>query len=116
MTDSIDTSKYCLFIQTHQASEIRTLIEALKDMLIHTNIEVTKDGLKIQQIGRERVSLIHLKLNSDSTNTVNVAIKRLCNKYIMQARDISFFFFFGKKDLKLNLFFEKLIFFKPEIN
>lgn len=64
--DTIDRSKYCLFVQTHQASEVRTLIEALKDMLIHTNIEVTPSGMLIQQIGRERVSLIHLKLNADS--------------------------------------------------
>lgn len=63
---SIDTSKYCLFVQTHQASEIRTLVEALKDILIHTNIEVSDAGLVIQELGRERISLISLRLQSES--------------------------------------------------
>ena len=47
MAETIDTSKYSLFIRTHQATEIRTLVEALKDILIHTNIEVTDSGLAI---------------------------------------------------------------------
>ena len=67
MSDSsIDTQKYSLFIRTHQATEIRTLVEALKDILIHANIEVNAQGLCITQMGRERISLINLKLKADS--------------------------------------------------
>lgn len=66
MSAQIDTSKYSLFVRTHQAMEIRTLVEALKDILIHTNIEVNDQGISIIQMGRERVSLINLHLKSDS--------------------------------------------------
>ena len=66
MSSQIDTSKYCLFIQTLQATEIRTLVEALKDILIHTNIEINENGLSIMEIGRERISLVSLKLKAES--------------------------------------------------
>lgn len=66
MSSTVDTSKYCLFIQTLQATEIKSLIDALKDILIHTNIEVTKDGVNILQIGRERMSLVDMRLKAES--------------------------------------------------
>ena len=64
--DTIDKNKYSLFIETVQSSEIKCLVEALKDMLIHTNIEVTQQGLKIVQVGRERISMVNMILNASS--------------------------------------------------
>jgi len=41
-------------------------VEALKDILIHTNIEINENGLSIMEIGRERISLVSLKLKAES--------------------------------------------------
>ena len=53
-----------LTIKTVQIQPFRTLITALKDILIETNIEFSKQGIKICSMDKTHTILIHLILNA----------------------------------------------------
>lgn len=59
-----DMSNYKLFARTIQAKHFKTLFEALKEMLIDTNIQWDHDGMKIVDLDNTRVVMIHLKLHA----------------------------------------------------
>jgi proliferating cell nuclear antigen PCNA len=53
-----------LTIQTVQISPFRTLMTALKDILVETNITFQPDGIKIINMDKSHTILAHLKLDS----------------------------------------------------
>jgi len=55
-------SKNILTIQTVQIAPFRTLMAALKDILLETNITFTKDGIKIINMDKSHTILAHLCL------------------------------------------------------
>lgn len=65
MSDTITNSNSnCLEIKTVQASSIKTLIEALKELLTDTCIEFDETGLKIIAMDSSHIVLVHLKLEA----------------------------------------------------
>lgn len=65
MTDKFD-SENILTIQTVQIAPFRTLMTALKDILLETNITFTKDGIKIINMDKSHTILAHLSLHSQN--------------------------------------------------
>ena len=57
--------KYKIFIRTVQASAIRTLSEALKEVLTDVNIHFNSNGVKIMSMDGSKVALVHLQLEGD---------------------------------------------------
>jgi proliferating cell nuclear antigen len=59
-------SKNILTIQTLQIAPFRTLMAALKDILLETNIIFTKDGIKIINMDKSHTILVHLSLEAQN--------------------------------------------------
>jgi proliferating cell nuclear antigen len=59
-----DQSKNILYIQTVQIAPFRTLMAALKDILLETNITFTRDGIKIINMDKSHTILAHLNLDA----------------------------------------------------
>ena len=57
--------KYAIFVRTEQASAIRTLSEALKEVLIDVNIHFDSTGIKIMSMDGSKVTLVHLRLSAE---------------------------------------------------
>ena len=57
-----ELESYKFLVRTVQASAIRTLVEALKEILTDVNIEVDETGIKIIAMDSSHVALIHMKL------------------------------------------------------
>lgn len=57
-------SKYDFYIQTVQSGAIRTLFEALKEVLIDVNLTFDEHGIKIMTLDGTRIALVHLFLDS----------------------------------------------------
>ena len=57
---SFDTNKNILVIQTVQIAPFRTLMTALKDILLETNITFSKEGIKIINMDKSHTILAHL--------------------------------------------------------
>ena len=55
-------TKNILTIQTVQIAPFRTLMMALKDVLIETNITFSKEGMKIINMDKSHTILAHLSL------------------------------------------------------
>ena len=53
-----------LTIKTVQIAPIRTLMTALKDILLETNITFTAEGIKIINMDKSHTILVHLKLDA----------------------------------------------------
>jgi len=65
MNDNSDITKNnILTIQTVQIAPFRTLMTALKDILLETNITFTKDGIKIINMDKSHTILAHLSLSA----------------------------------------------------
>lgn len=62
---SFSQTNNILTIQTVQISAFRTLMTALKDILLETNITFTKDGIKIINMDKSHTVLAHLALHAD---------------------------------------------------
>jgi len=60
-----NNDKYLINIKTIQASIIKQVIDALKDILMDVNLEIDETGLKIMAMDNTHVVLIHLKLEAD---------------------------------------------------
>jgi|TARA_B100000768_G_scaffold89786_1_gene84250 proliferating cell nuclear antigen len=61
---TIGTSKNILQIQTVQIAPFRTLMTALKDILLETNISFTPEGIKIINMDKSHTILAHLSLHA----------------------------------------------------
>jgi hypothetical protein len=55
-----------LTIQTVQIAPFRTLMTALKDILLETNISFTKEGIKIINMDKSHTILAHLSLEAQN--------------------------------------------------
>ena len=64
MSKDADLTGYRLFARTIQAKHFKTLFEMMKELLIDTNIQWDKDGMKIVDLDNTRVVMIHLKLHA----------------------------------------------------
>ena len=53
-------NNYVLEIKTVQISAVRTLMTALKDILLETNISFQADGLRIVNMDKSHTILAHL--------------------------------------------------------
>ena len=60
MTSTTDNNE--LTICTVQIAPFRTLMTALKDILLETNIIFTKEGIKIINMDKSHTILVHLSL------------------------------------------------------
>jgi proliferating cell nuclear antigen len=60
----LDDSDYVFNIKTVQSAPFRTLIEALKEILLDCNLEIDKSGIRIQAMDPTHTVLIHLKLEA----------------------------------------------------
>ena len=58
-------SKNVLEIKTVQIAPFRTLMTALKDILLETNITFKKDGIRIVNMDKSHTTLVHLSLDAD---------------------------------------------------
>ena len=58
------SNKNILTIQTVQIAPFRTLMTALKDILLETNISFTKDGIKIINMDKSHTILAYLFLDA----------------------------------------------------
>ena len=65
-SDSEDMSNYKFLFKTVQSSAIRTLIEALKEILTDVNFEISSEGIKVIAMDSSHVSLIYLKLLAEN--------------------------------------------------
>ena len=59
---NLDNMPNILTIKTVQIAPIRTLMTALKDILLETNITFTPEGIKIINMDKSHTILVHLKL------------------------------------------------------
>ena len=60
-----NNDKYFINIKTIQASIIKQVIDALKDILMDVNLEIDNTGLKIIAMDNTHIVLIHLKLEAE---------------------------------------------------
>ena len=58
-------NNYILEIKTIQASTIKSVIDAMKEILMDVNLEFDENGLKIVALDNTHIVLIHLKLYAD---------------------------------------------------
>lgn len=61
----MDTDRYDLYLSTVSAGTIRTLFEALKEILTDVNIHFDDQGFKIMNMDGSKIALVHLKLDAD---------------------------------------------------
>lgn len=60
-----NNSQNIMELKTVQSVAFKTLVEALKELLTDTCIEITEEGLKIIAVDQTRSVLVHLKLDAD---------------------------------------------------
>ena len=65
MNNNINNSEYLLNIKTIQASTIKLVIDAMKEILMDVNLEFDDTGMKIIALDNTHIVLIHLKLEAE---------------------------------------------------
>lgn len=65
MNNNINNSEYLLNIKTIQASTIKLVIDAMKEILMDVNLEFDDTGMKIIALDNTHIVLIHLKLDAE---------------------------------------------------
>jgi proliferating cell nuclear antigen len=83
-----DSEDYCLEIKTVQSSTIKVLIEALKEILTDTMIEITDEHIKICTMDSSHVILIHLKLEASKFEYFYCESKKLVGVNILNLNKI----------------------------
>lgn len=73
----VNTSNTILYIQTVQISPFRTLMTALKDILLETNITFTPDGIKIINMDKSHTILAHLQLDAKQFETFECKMDKI---------------------------------------
>ena len=77
MSGLVDQSKNILSIQTVQIAPFRTLMTALKDILLETNITFTPEGIKIINMDKSHTILAHLSLHVDKFETYDCKLDKI---------------------------------------
>lgn len=73
----VNISNTILYIQTVQISPFRTLMTALKDILLETNITFTPDGIKIINMDKSHTILAHLQLDAKQFETFECRMDKI---------------------------------------
>jgi proliferating cell nuclear antigen len=84
----VGNNNYSLEIQTVQSSTIKVLIEALKEILTDTVIEITPEYIKICTMDSSHVILIHLKLEASKFEYYYCESKKLIGVNILNLNKI----------------------------
>ena len=87
-TENVPNEEYCLEIKTVQSSTIKVLIEALKEILTDTVIEITEEYIKICTMDSSHIILIHLKLEADKFEYFHCEGKKLIGINILNLNKI----------------------------
>lgn len=66
MNEEENYDDYDIIFKSVQSGAIRTLFEALKEILTDVNIEFDEQGLKITTLDNTRIAIIHLRLVAES--------------------------------------------------
>ena len=66
-----------LTIKTVQIAPFRTLMTALKDILIETNISFQKDGMRIINMDKSHTILAHLHLKAENFEYFNCGCEKI---------------------------------------
>lgn len=77
MSGIVDQSKNILSIQTVQIAPFRTLMTALKDILLETNITFTPEGIKIINMDKSHTILAHLSLHAEKFETYDCKLDKI---------------------------------------
>jgi proliferating cell nuclear antigen len=77
MSGIVEQSRNILSIQTVQISPFRTLMTALKDILLETNITFTPEGIKIINMDKSHTILAHLSLHADKFETYDCKLDKI---------------------------------------
>jgi proliferating cell nuclear antigen len=77
MSGLVYQSKNILSIQTVQIAPFRTLMTALKDILLETNITFTPEGIKIINMDKSHTILAHLSLHADKFETYDCKLDKI---------------------------------------
>jgi len=77
MSGMDDESKNILSIQTVQIAPFRTLMTALKDILLETNITFTPEGIKIINMDKSHTILAHLSLHAYKFETYDCKLDKI---------------------------------------
>jgi proliferating cell nuclear antigen len=77
MSGLVDQSRNILSIQTVQIAPFRTLMTALKDILLETNITFTPEGIKIINMDKSHTILAHLSLHADKFETYDCKLDKI---------------------------------------
>ena len=75
MDNNLDNN--VLLIQTIQISPFRTLMTALKDILLETNIAFTNDGIRIINMDKTHTILVHLFLSAQNFEFYNCKLDKI---------------------------------------
>ena len=73
----MDDDNNVLTIKTVQIAPFRTLMTALKDILLETNICFTKEGIKIINMDKSHTILVHLKLPSENFEFYEITLDKI---------------------------------------
>jgi|TARA_B110000261_G_C13081287_1_gene356044 proliferating cell nuclear antigen len=79
---------YSLEIKTVQSSTIKVLIEALKEILTDTMVDITSEHIKICTMDSSHIILIHLKLDADKFEYFYCEGKKLIGVNILNLNKI----------------------------
>lgn len=85
--EAVDTKQYEVYLSTVSASIIRTLSEALKEVLTDVNIEFRPSGVKIISVDGSRIAFVHLRLYAEQFEQYFC----LREKYTIGVNMLSFF-------------------------
>ena len=66
MSSSDEEDNYVLMLKTVQIAPFRTLMTALKDILLETNISFQKDGIRVINMDKSHTILAHLHLKAEN--------------------------------------------------
>lgn len=71
----MSNNNYILEIKTIQASTIKLVIDAMKEILMDVNLEFDENGMKIVALDNTHIVLIHLKLHAEKFESYYCAKK-----------------------------------------
>ena len=74
---SLASDQNILCLQTVQISPFRTLMTALKDILLETNITFTPEGIKIINMDKSHTILVHLALNASNFEKYECSLPKI---------------------------------------
>lgn len=66
-----------LFLTTSQGNDIKSLVDALKEILNNVNLIFKPDGMRIKAIDPSNVALVHLKLDAERFHTYHLTLPQL---------------------------------------